>query len=129
MLSSLPNSLRIKFFVELCEFVRWVLRQRGNDALLSDFEKNLAERENYLTEQVKAGNLSEAQADESRGNFIRDEALRATEDAALSIATWNCPEPSWNDPNKESFSTPIVSKAEFTNYKGQVERELVEAVS
>lgn len=77
---------RAEYFSGLREYVRWLIEKKNRNGALSKFEQGLIHLDESLEEKLVAGELSETQANQRRGDSIWWKAMEETQGAASNIA-------------------------------------------
>lgn len=90
ILWDLPREQRKDVYSGLCDFIRWILK-RQDHRKLEQFEKDLADHENFLKEKVDAGEVSADEANEAKGYRIWLIAHEESKHAPSMIALWDAP--------------------------------------
>lgn len=70
----------------LRDYVRWLLAKKGRHNKLTEFEERLAKSDAALDAKVAAGEMSEAEAAQTKGDRIWWRAFEETRNGALYIA-------------------------------------------
>lgn len=86
MLWILPRESYPRIYPGLCEFVRWLLEEKGSQEDVAEFDARVQENYTYLKTEVETGRLSETEADKKRGDGIWWRAYEEARDAALFLA-------------------------------------------
>ena len=101
----------------LCEYVQWLLAMKERPDELAEFDEQLRKSDASLDAKVAAGEITESQATQTKGDRIWWRAFEETRNGSLYIAAGIVIKRNFND-------EPVNPRPSLDEIQSEVEREL-----